>query len=107
MILAVVQEECFVQSSKFVKREHQGNINDVSIFGQERNPTTWKLAKMNLAIRRIDGNLGMHNADTFHEDLHKTLKADYILANPPFNVSDRPSSRHFNLMISTVWCFLL
>jgi len=77
----------FVQSSKFV-REHQGNINDVSIFGQERNPTTWKLAKMNLAIRRIDGNLGMHNADTFHEDLHKTLKADYILANPPFNVSD-------------------
>lgn len=77
----------FVQSSKFVK-EHQGNINDVSIFGQERNPTTWKLAKMNLAIRRIDGNLGSHNADTFHEDLHKTLKADYILANPPFNVSD-------------------
>ena len=77
----------FVQSSKFIK-EHQGNINDVSIFGQERNPTTWKLAKMNLAIRRIDGNLGSHNADTFHEDLHKTLKADYILANPPFNVSD-------------------
>ena len=77
----------FVQSSKFIK-EHQGNINDVSIFGQERNPTTWKLAKMNLAIRRIDGNLGSHNADTFHEDLHRTLKADYILANPPFNVSD-------------------
>lgn len=77
----------FVQSSRFVK-EHQGNINNVSIFGQERNPTTWKLAKMNLAIRRIDGNLGSHNADTFHEDLHKTLKADYILANPPFNVSD-------------------
>ncbi len=77
----------FVQSSKFIK-EHQGNINDVSVFGQERNPTTWKLAKMNLAIRRIDGNLGSHNADTFHEDLHKTLKADYILANPPFNISD-------------------
>ncbi len=77
----------FVQSSKFIK-EHQGNMNDVSIFGQERNPTTWKLAKMNLAIRRIDGNLGSHNADTFHEDLHKTVKANYILANPPFNVSD-------------------
>ncbi|MDD2627266.1 MAG: class I SAM-dependent DNA methyltransferase [Clostridia bacterium] len=77
----------FVQSTKFIK-EHQGNIRNVSIYGQELNPTTWKLAKMNLAIRRIDGNLGMHNADAFHNDLHKTLKADYILANPPFNISD-------------------
>ena len=76
-----------VQSSKFIK-EHQGNINDVAIYGQELNPTTWKLAKMNLAIRQIDGNLGDNNADTFHNDLHKTLKADYILANPPFNISD-------------------
>lgn len=77
----------FVQSTKFIK-EHQGNINDIAIYGQERNPTTWKLAKMNLAIRGIDGDLGAHNADTFHNDLHKTLKADYILANPPFNISD-------------------
>ena len=77
----------FVQSYKFVK-EHQGNLRDVSIYGQERNPTTWKLAKMNLVIRQIDGNLGDRNADTFFNDLHKTLKADYILANPPYNISD-------------------
>jgi type I restriction enzyme M protein len=77
----------FVQSTKFIN-EHQGNIKDISVYGQELNPTTWKLAKMNLAIRQIDGNLGTHNADTFHNDLHKTLKADYILANPPFNISD-------------------
>ena len=77
----------FCQSARFVK-EHQGNIRDISIFGQESNPTTWKLAKMNLALRGLEANLGTHNADTFHEDLHKTLKANYILANPPFNVSD-------------------
>ena len=77
----------FCQSARFVK-EHQGNIRDISIFGQESNPTTWKLAKMNLAIRGLEANLGSHNADTFHDDLHKTLKANYILANPPFNVSD-------------------
>ncbi|MFV0479460.1 MAG: N-6 DNA methylase, partial [Anaerorhabdus sp.] len=77
----------FVQSSRFIQ-EHQGNINDIAMYGQESNPTTWKLAKMNLAIRQIDGNLGGYNADTFHNDLHKTLKADYILANPPFNESD-------------------
>lgn len=77
----------FVQSTKFIK-EHQGSINDIAIYGQELNPTTWKLAKMNLAIRQIDGDLGGHNADTFHNDLHKNLKADYILANPPFNISD-------------------
>lgn len=77
----------FVQSSKFIK-EHQGNLRDIAVYGQERNPTTWKLAKMNLAIRQIEGNLGTHNADTFKNDLHKTLKADYILANPPFNISD-------------------
>jgi len=77
----------FVQSTKFIK-EHQGNIHNVSIYGQELNSTTWKLAKMNLAIRGIDCNLGTHNADTFHNDLHKTLKADYVLANPPFNISD-------------------
>ncbi|MEG0138020.1 MAG: class I SAM-dependent DNA methyltransferase, partial [Bacilli bacterium] len=77
----------FVQSTKFIN-DHQGNIKNISVFGQELNPTTWKLAKMNLAIRQIDGNLGTYNADTFHNDLHKTLKADYILANPPFNISD-------------------
>lgn len=77
----------FVQSLKFIK-EHQGNIRGISIFGQEKNPTTWKLAKMNLAIRAIEGNLGNFAADTFLEDLHKDLKADYILANPPFNMSD-------------------
>lgn len=76
----------FVQSAKFIK-EHQGNINDISVYGQESNPTTWKLAKMNMAIRQIDANLGDHQADTFHNDLHKTLKANYILANPPFNIS--------------------
>ncbi|MGH4049758.1 MAG: type I restriction-modification system subunit M [Clostridium sp.] len=77
----------FCQSAKFV-REHQGNINNISVYGEESNPTTWKLAKMNLALRQIEADLGTHNADTFHEDLHKTLKANFILANPPFNVSD-------------------
>ncbi len=77
----------FCQSARFVK-EHQGNIRDISIFGQESNPTTWKLAKMNLALRGLEANLGKHNADTFHDEQHKTLKANYILANPPFNISD-------------------
>lgn len=77
----------FVQSLKFVE-EHSGNAFDISVYGQESNPTTWKLAKMNLAIRGIESNLGSKNADTFHEDLHASLKADYILANPPFNQSD-------------------
>ena len=77
----------FVQSEKFVQ-EHQGKIGNISIYGQESNPTTWQLCKMNLAIRGIDGNIGQHNADTFHNDLHKGLRADYILANPPFNISD-------------------
>lgn len=77
----------FVQSEKFIK-EHQGRINDLSIYGQELNSTTWKLCRMNLAIRGLDANIGPHNDDTFHNDLHKTLKADFILANPPFNISD-------------------
>ena len=77
----------FCQSARFV-REHQGSIRNISIFGQESNPTTWKLAKMNLAIRGLEANLGKHNADSFHDDQHRTLKANYILANPPFNVSD-------------------
>ena len=77
----------FVQSEKFVE-DHQGRVENLSIYGQEMNSTTWKLCKMNLAIRGLDANLGPHHADTFHHDLHKTLKADYILANPPFNISD-------------------
>lgn len=77
----------FVQSQEFIKA-HQGRIGDVAVYGQESNPTTWRLCKMNLAIRGIDNNLGEYHADTFHDDLHKNLKADYILANPPFNISD-------------------
>lgn len=77
----------FVQSEKFVEA-HGGKIGDISIYGQESNHTTWRLAKMNLAIRGIDGNLGKEHADTFHRDLHPDLKADFILANPPFNMSD-------------------
>lgn len=77
----------FVQSEKFVE-EHQGRVGDIAIYGQESNPTTWKLAQMNLAIRGIDGNLGPYAADSFHDDLHPDLKADFILANPPFNISD-------------------
>jgi type I restriction enzyme M protein len=75
----------FVQSEKFVL-QHQGNIKDLSIFGQESNPTTLRLAKMNLAIRGIDAKIEL--GDTFLHDRHKDLKADFILANPPFNVSD-------------------
>ncbi len=77
----------FVQSEEFI-RQHGGKIGDISIYGQESNPTTWRLAKMNLAIRGIEANIGPHNGDTFHDDLHKDLKADFILANPPFNMSD-------------------
>jgi len=77
----------FVQSEKFVE-EHQGRIGDISIYGQESNPTTWKLAHMNLAIRGIEAHLGQTWADAFLNDQHKDLKADFILANPPFNVSD-------------------
>jgi len=75
----------FVQSEKFVE-EHQGNIKDLSIFGQESNPTTLRLARMNLAIRGIDARIEL--GDTFLADKHKDLRADFILANPPFNVSD-------------------
>jgi type I restriction enzyme M protein len=77
----------FVQSEKFVEH-HKGRIGDISVYGQESNPTTWRLAKMNLAIRGIEANLGERNADTFHNDLHPDLRADYLLANPPFNISN-------------------
>jgi len=77
----------FVQSEKFVE-EHGGRMGDIVIYGQESNPTTWRLAMANLAIRGLDANLGGQHADSFHNDLHRDLRADYILANPPFNMSD-------------------
>ena len=77
----------FVQSERFVEA-HGGQKTDISIFGQESNPTTWRLAHMNLAIRGIEANLGKQPADVFLRNLHPDLKADYILANPPFNISD-------------------
>lgn len=77
----------FVQSEKFVDAHH-GNRQNLSIYGQDANPTTWKLCRMNLAIRGIDANLGSNAADTFFNDLHRSVKADFILANPPFNLSD-------------------
>lgn len=78
----------FVQSEKFVKK-HQGGINDISIYGQESNQTTWRLCKMNLAIRGIDSSqVKWNNEGSFLNDAHKDLKADYVIANPPFNDSD-------------------
>lgn len=77
----------FVQSEKFLE-SHGGKFGDISIYGQEANPTTWRLVAMNLAIRGLDFNLGKEPADTFHRDQHPDLKADYVLANPPFNISD-------------------
>ncbi|MCC2589354.1 type I restriction-modification system subunit M [Chryseobacterium sp. MFBS3-17] len=77
----------FVQSLKFIEK-HKGNKKDISIYGQELTNTTYKLAKMNLAIRGISSNLGNKAADTFGDDQHKDLKADYIMANPPFNLKD-------------------
>jgi type I restriction enzyme M protein len=77
----------FVQAERFVEA-HGGRRNDIAVYGQELNDTTWRLAKMNLAIRGIEAEIGPRWGDTFHEDLHPDLKADYILANPPFNVSD-------------------
>jgi len=74
----------FVQSAKFIEA-HSGRRGEISIFGQEANPDTWKMAIMNLTIRGIDANLGPYHEDTFLNDLHPTLKADFILANPPFN----------------------
>ena len=76
----------FVQSAKFIEN-HQGRIKDISVYGQDANPTTRKLCAMNLAIRGIEADLGKYADDTFFNDLHPQLKADYILANPPFNLS--------------------
>lgn len=75
----------FVQSAKFIAR-HQKSIDKISVFGQEANPSTWKMCHMNLAIRGLEGNLGKTYADTFFDDQHPTLKADFIMANPPFNL---------------------
>ncbi len=75
----------FVQSAKFIDA-HAGNRGNISIYGQEFNPTTYKMCKMNLAIRGLEIDLGNYNADSFLDDQHKTLKADYVMANPPFNM---------------------
>lgn len=77
----------FVQSAKFLAN-HQKSLSGISIYGQELNSTTWKMAKMNVAIRGLEANLGKSYADTFFDDQHPTLKADFIMANPPFNLSD-------------------
>lgn len=76
----------FVQSARFIEN-HQGNIRNISIYGQDSNATTWKMCTMNLAIRGLEADLGRYNADTFLDDCHPTLRADFILANPPFNLS--------------------
>lgn len=77
----------FVQSVKFLQA-HTGHRNRISVYGQESNADTWKMAKMNMAIRGIDADFGPYQADTFFNDLHPTLKADFIMANPPFNLSN-------------------
>ena len=77
----------FVQSEKFVE-SHGGRIGDIAIYGQERNYTTWRLCKMNLAVRGIDADIKWNNEGSFHKDELHDLRADYILANPPFNISD-------------------
>ena len=74
----------FISSEKFIE-EHQGKIGNISVYGQESNPTTWRLAAMNMAIRGIDFNFGKEPADTFTKDQHPDLRADFVLANPPFN----------------------
>lgn len=77
----------FVQSEKFVEA-HEGRLGDIAVYGQESNYTTWRLCKMNLAVRGIDADIRWNNEGSFHKDELKDLKADYILANPPFNISD-------------------
>ena len=82
----------FVQSAKFVEN-HSGNINNIAIYGQDSNPTTWKMAQMNLAIRGIEPDLGSYAADTFLDDRHPTMRADFIMANPPFNLKNWGASK--------------
>ena len=90
-----VVDRMFVQSEEFIK-SHGGKIDDVSIYGQESNPTTWRLAAMNLAIRGYSVDLGKTHADTFANDQFQDLKFDYILANPPFNISDWGGEKYEN-----------
>lgn len=82
----------FVQADRFVKA-HGGVRNDISVFGQEQNPTTWRLAKMNLALRGIEANLGPQWGDSFTQDLHPDLRADFVMANPPFNIKNWGADR--------------
>ncbi len=91
----------FVQSERFCEA-HGGRRHDIAVYGQESNPTTWRLAMMNLSIRGIEANLGGQWADSFHNDKHPDLKADYILANPPFNISDWGGER---LMEDKRWVY--
>ena len=77
----------FVQSAKFLQA-HSGKRGNIAVYGQESNSDTWKMAKMNMAIRGIDADFGPYHQDTFFNDLHPTLKADFIMANPPFNLSN-------------------
>lgn len=77
----------FVQSAKFIEN-HSGQIKNISVYGQESNPTTWKMAQMNLAIHGIEANLGDVPADTFYNDRHSTMRADFVMANPPFNLKN-------------------
>ena len=77
----------FVQSEKFVE-SHEGRLGDIAIYGQESNYVTWRLAKMNLAVRGIDADIRWNSEGSFHKDELPDLRADYILANPPFNISD-------------------
>jgi type I restriction enzyme M protein len=77
----------FVQSEKFIE-EHGGKLGNISVYGQESNPTTWRLAAMNMAIRGIDFNFGKEPANSFTADQHPDLRADYVMANPPFNISE-------------------
>ncbi len=91
----------FVQSEKFIE-VHGGRADDISIYGQEANPTTWRLVAMNLAIRGFAADLGREPADTFHRDQHPDLRADYVLANPPFNISDWGGER---LLEDRRWAF--
>jgi len=77
----------FVQSERFIE-EHGGRIGDISVYGQESNQTTWRLCKMNLALRGIDANIAWNNEGSFLKNAHKDLKADFVIANPPFNDSD-------------------
>ena len=77
----------FIQSEKFIE-EYGGNPLNLAVYGQEINHTTWRLAKMNLAVHGIDADIAWDSAGSFHKDAHPGLKADYVLANPPFNISD-------------------